>query len=61
MPILTNDNRTAVKVDGIGCKYETTLSIFSYFKPFGPEGVGAVVGKAETIAKIRATLYSGGS
>ncbi len=28
---------------------------------FGPEGVGAVVGDADVISRIRATLYSGGS
>lgn len=33
----------------------------SCFKLFGPEGVGAVVGDADVISRIRATLYSGGS
>ncbi len=36
------------------------LDIFR-FKLFGPEGVGAVVGDADVINRIRATLYSGGS
>ncbi|MGX2823447.1 hypothetical protein ACWJNU_20940, partial [Escherichia coli] len=36
-------------------------SAFSCFKLFGPEGVGAVVGDADVINRIRATLYSGGS
>lgn len=61
VPTLTDDNYAVMKVDGIGCEYGATLSTFSCFKLFGPEGVGAVVGKAEAIARIRATLYSGGS
>ncbi|MBA3112385.1 aminotransferase class I/II-fold pyridoxal phosphate-dependent enzyme [Salmonella enterica] len=58
---LTDDNYAVMKVDRIGCECGATLSTFSCFKLFGPEGVGAVVGKAEVIAKIRTTLYSGGS
>lgn len=61
VPTLTDDNYAVMKVDGIGCECGATLSTFSCFKLFGPEGVGAVVGKAEAIAKIRATFYSGGS
>ncbi|ENL0081836.1 aminotransferase class I/II-fold pyridoxal phosphate-dependent enzyme [Citrobacter freundii] len=61
VPTLTDDNYAVMKVEGIGCECGATLSTFSCFKLFGPEGVGAVVGKAEVIAKIRSTLYSGGS
>lgn len=61
VPTLTDDNYAVMKVDGIGCERGATLSTFSCFKLFGPEGVGAVVGKAEVIAKIRSSLYSGGS
>ena len=61
VPTLTDDNYAVMKVDRIGCEYGATLSTFSCFKLFGPEGVGAVIGKADAIAKIRATQYSGGS
>ncbi|MEG1420377.1 MAG: aminotransferase class I/II-fold pyridoxal phosphate-dependent enzyme [Citrobacter sp.] len=61
VPTLTDDNYAVMKVEHIGCECGATLSTFSCFKLFGPEGVGVVVGKAETIARIRATLYSGGS
>lgn len=61
VPTLTDDNYAVMKVDSIGCECGATLSTFSCFKLFGPEGVGAVVGEADVIAKIRSTLYSGGS
>lgn len=61
VPTLTDDNYAVMKVARIGCECGATLSTFSCFKLFGPEGVGAVVGKAEVIARIRATHYSGGS
>ncbi|ECN5336800.1 aminotransferase class I/II-fold pyridoxal phosphate-dependent enzyme [Salmonella enterica] len=61
VPALTDDNYAVMKVDRVGCECGATLSTFSCFKLFGPEGVGAVIGKAEVIARIRATMYSGGS
>ena len=61
VPTLTDDNYAVMKVDRIGCECGATLSTFSCFKLFGPEGVGAVVGRAEAIARIRQTMYSGGS
>lgn len=60
LPTLTDDNYAVMKVDRIGCECGATLSTFSCFKLFGPEGVGAVVGKADIIGRIRATQYSGG-
>ncbi|ECG8589766.1 aminotransferase class I/II-fold pyridoxal phosphate-dependent enzyme [Salmonella enterica subsp. salamae] len=61
VPTLTDDNYAVMKVDRIGCEYGAALSTFSCFKLFGPEGIGAIVGKAEIISRVRATLYSGGS
>lgn len=61
IPVLTDDNYAVMKVAAIGCEYGATLSTFSCFKLFGPEGVGAVVGNHEAIMRIRATMYSGGS
>lgn len=61
IPALTDDNYAVMKVESIGCECGATLSTFSCFKLFGPEGVGAVVGQADAIAQIRSTMYSGGS
>jgi hypothetical protein len=60
IPALTDDNYAVMKVESIGCECGATLSAFSCFKLFGPEGVGAVVGQADAIAQIRSTMYSGG-
>ncbi|HCR5452995.1 TPA: aminotransferase class I/II-fold pyridoxal phosphate-dependent enzyme [Shigella dysenteriae] len=61
VPVLTDDNYAVMKVARIGCECGANVSTFSCFKLFGPEGVGAVVGDADVISRIRATLYSGGS
>ena len=61
VPALTDDNYAVMKVARIGCECGANVSTFSCFKLFGPEGVGAVVGDADVINRIRATLYSGGS
>ncbi|EKF9539283.1 aminotransferase class I/II-fold pyridoxal phosphate-dependent enzyme [Escherichia coli] len=61
VPALTDDNYAVMKVSRIGCECGANVSTFSCFKLFGPEGVGAVVGDADVISRIRATLYSGGS
>ena len=61
VPALTDDNYAVMKVARIGCECGANVSTFSCFKLFGPEGVGAVVGDADAINRIRATLYSGGS
>ena len=61
VPALTDDNYAVIKVVRIGCECGANVSTFSCFKLFGPEGVGAVVGDADVISRIRATLYSGGS
>jgi cystathionine beta-lyase/cystathionine gamma-synthase len=58
---LTDDNYATLKVAQIGCECGATLSTFSCFKLFGPEGVGAVIGEAQAVARIRAMMYSGGS
>ncbi|MFO6483883.1 hypothetical protein ACLBR5_05310 [Escherichia coli] len=50
-----------MKVARIGCECGANVSTFSCFKLFGPEGVGAVVGDADVINRIRATLSPGGS
>ncbi|TNH05773.1 aminotransferase class I/II-fold pyridoxal phosphate-dependent enzyme [Testudinibacter sp. TR-2022] len=60
IPTLVDDNYAVMKVMNIGCEAGATLSAFSSFKLFGPEGVGIVVGDATAISKIRQSHYSGG-
>ncbi|OMQ27365.1 aminotransferase class V-fold PLP-dependent enzyme [Serratia oryzae] len=61
IPSLVDDNYAVMKVAKIGCEQGATLSTFSSFKLFGPEGVGVVVGKQQAITAIRHNMYSGGS
>ncbi|THA39639.1 aminotransferase class I/II-fold pyridoxal phosphate-dependent enzyme, partial [Streptomyces sp. A1136] len=53
VPALTDDNYAVMKVARIGCECGANVSTFSCFKLFGPEGVGAVVGDADVINRIR--------
>ena len=52
IPVVTDDNYAALKVDAIGCQAGADLSTFSCFKILGPEGVGAVIGSKELIDRI---------
>ena len=61
IPVVTDDNYAALKVDAIGCQAGADLSTFSCFKILGPEGVGAVIGSKELIDRIYKMQYSGGS
>ena len=61
VPVVTDDNYAALKVDAIGCQAGADLSTFSCFKILGPEGVGAVIGSKELIDRIYKMQYSGGS
>lgn len=61
VPVVTDDNYAALKVDAIGCQAGADLSTFSCFKILGPEGVGVVVGKKELVERIYKMQYSGGS
>lgn len=60
LPILTDDNYAAMKVQEIGVECGADVSAFSLFKLLGPEGVGCVVGRAHLIEAIRTKNYSGG-
>jgi len=60
IPIVTDDNYSAMKTPYIGTQLGGTLATFSAFKLLGPEGVGVIVGKQKWIEKLRRENYSGG-
>lgn len=60
LPIVVDDNYTALKVPRIGAELGATYSCFSGFKLLGPPGIGVIVGSREGIAKVRERNYSGG-
>ena len=60
IPIITDDNYAAMKVDKIGVELGSACSAFSAFKLLGPEGIGILVGKAEIIEAVERMNYSGG-
>ncbi|WP_102029082.1 aminotransferase class V-fold PLP-dependent enzyme [Salirhabdus sp. Marseille-P4669] len=61
LPIITDDNYAAMKVEHIGAQVGADLATFSLFKLLGPEGIGIILGKGEFIDKIEKFNYSGGS
>lgn len=60
LPIITDDNYSALKTKGIGSQLGGTLACFSTFKLLGPEGIGCIVGKKEYIELLKKENYSGG-
>jgi len=61
IPIVSDDNYSALKTPYIGAQIGGTLATFSAFKLLGPEGVGVIVGAQKQIEKLRRENYSGGS
>ncbi len=61
LPIITDDNYAAMKVEFIGAQAGADLSTFSLFKLLGPEGIGLILGRNELIEQIEKYNYSGGS
>lgn len=60
LPIILDDNYAVLKTPRIGVQLGADLSTFSTFKLLGPEGVGAVIGRASLINTIRDHNRSGG-
>lgn len=61
IPVVTDDNYAAMKIEKIGVQCGADLSCFSAFKLLGPEGIGCIVGKGEYIETLIKHHYSGGS
>lgn len=61
VPVVTDDNYAALKVEKIGCQAGADIASFSCFKVLGPEGVGVLIGKKEYIDIAYKYQYSGGS
>lgn len=60
LPIVVDDNYTALKVPQIGVELGAAYSCFSGFKLLGPPGIGLVVGERQGIDLIHERNYSGG-
>ncbi|GGE55368.1 hypothetical protein GCM10011391_37970 [Pullulanibacillus camelliae] len=60
LPIVVDDNYTALKVPQTGVELGATYSCFSGFKLLGPPGIGIVVGDRSVIRTIHERNYSGG-
>lgn len=60
IPIITDDNYSALKTKGIGTQLGGSLACFSTFKLLGPEGIGCIIGKKEFIDRLKQENYSGG-
>ena len=61
IPLITDDNYAALKVEKIGCQTGADIATFSCFKTLGPEGVAVLLGKQDYIRKAEKFQYSGGS
>lgn len=57
---VVDDNYAVLRAPACGVQLGADVSCFSLFKLHGPEGVGAVVGARDVIARVRADNYSGG-
>lgn len=58
--IVTDDNYSALKTEGIGSQFGATLACFSTFKLLGPEGIGCIVGNKKPLERLKMENYSGG-
>ncbi|MFF2644641.1 aminotransferase class V-fold PLP-dependent enzyme [Streptomyces niveus] len=57
---IVDDNYVVMRAPSCGVELGADASCFSLFKLHGPEGVGAVVGAADVVERVRADNYSGG-
>ncbi|MET4922615.1 aminotransferase class V-fold PLP-dependent enzyme [Streptomyces sp. PSRA5] len=57
---IVDDNYAVMRAPLCGVELGADVSCFSLFKLHGPEGVGAVVGAADIVKRVRADNYSGG-
>ncbi|MYR98368.1 MULTISPECIES: aminotransferase class V-fold PLP-dependent enzyme [unclassified Streptomyces] len=57
---VVDDNYAVLRTPAAGAELGADASCFSLFKLHGPEGVGAVVGAGDLVARVRGDNYSGG-
>lgn len=60
LPIVVDDNYCAMKTKQIGIQYGADFSTFSGFKLLGPQGIGVILGRKESIEQLHERNYSGG-
>lgn len=60
LAIVVDDNYCAMKTQFIGTQLGADFSTFSGFKLLGPEGIGVILGKKDTIQRLHQRNYSGG-
>jgi cystathionine beta-lyase/cystathionine gamma-synthase len=61
LPIIVDDNYCAMKTKEMAIHLGADYSTFSGFKLLGPEGIGVILGKKDSIEVIHKRNYSGGS
>jgi hypothetical protein len=61
VPIVVDDNYAPLKAPRLGVAVGADISAFSLFKHGGPEGIGCVLGRTGTAARILPFMNSGGS
>jgi hypothetical protein len=60
VPILLDDNYAVFRAKKIGVEMGADVSMFSFFKLLGPEGIGCIVGNQEWITGVRQFITSAG-
>lgn len=60
IPIFVDDNYAVFRSKKIGREMGADVSIFSFFKLLGPEGVGCILGSRQWISEVRKFISSAG-
>jgi hypothetical protein len=60
LPVLVDDNYAVFRAKQIGIQMGADVSMFSFFKLLGPEGIGCILGNQKYISGIRNFISSAG-